>query len=308
MPEGCPLLRMRRAYLGLAARNLAIPLRNGTRYAALGVLAIAFGALVVLLDSLGWYYAQSALALYAQAPLTGLVSRFFLLLGLAAVIVLTGGFLVCRAILATPATSDRPSVVSLISDALSSRRAIRVGVLCAALYGLVYAFASSIVVYQPGVDFSLAYGVSTTSWNVAACCGSLGTVPTLIVYLLPQAHLALQLVPLSVLFLVAVPFLVGVNMTVVWYSLSSRQVRVTGGWLTFVGTLVGLFTGCPTCAGLFLASTLGGVGATTLSVALSPYQLLFILVSIPLLVVSPAVTAALLRRSMYAACRLPRPR
>jgi hypothetical protein len=280
-------------------------LKDGKPYAALGILAISLGAFLAALNLLGWYYTQTTLALYAQAPLFALVSRFFILLGLATTMVLIGGYVNCRALVAVRTSSESPSVASIVSAALSSRKALKVGVLCGIAYGVVYAFASSILVYQPGVDFSSVYGVSTMGSSVVACCGGIGTVPTLVVYILPQAHLALQIVPLSLMFLVIVPFLVSVNMAVVAYALNISQVRITGGWIGSIGMLVGLFTGCPTCAGAFLASAVGGVGGTALSVALAPYQLLFILVSIPLLVASPAVVVACLKRSMSAACRLP---
>ncbi|MDG7022257.1 MAG: hypothetical protein JRN07_02535, partial [Nitrososphaerota archaeon] len=63
------------------------------------------------------------------------------------------------------------------------------------------------------------------------------------------------------------------------------------------GAAVGLFTACPTFAGFFLAESIGGLGATTLAVALAPYQALFIGVSIPLLVVMPFFFAARVRSS-----------
>jgi len=63
------------------------------------------------------------------------------------------------------------------------------------------------------------------------------------------------------------------------------------------GAAVGLFTACPTCAGFFLAESIGGIGATTLAVALTPYQALFIAVSIPLLVAMPFFFAIRLRKA-----------
>ena len=116
--------------------------------------------------------------------------------------------------------------------------------------------------------------------------------------------MALQLVPVTVLVSVGVPFLVGFDVTVAAHSLRSGT-RPGARWFGSVGLLTGLFTGCPTCAGLFLAGAVGGLGATTLAVALAPYQLLFILVSIPLLLASPLLMADSLRRTSSGYCAIP---
>jgi len=178
-------------------------------------------------------------------------------------------------------------------------------VFAAAAYELVYLFISGIVIFQPGVNAGAWAGISTPGWSAAACCGSIGTVPALIVYLSPQAHLALQVLPLDVLFAAVVPVLVGFNVTVAVHALRDKAVRSNAGWLSSVGLIAGLFTGCPTCAGLFLAGAVGGLGATSLAIALAPYQMLFILVSIPLLIASPLLVAFNARRAQRAACALP---
>ena len=71
-----------------------------------------------------------------------------------------------------------------------------------------------------------------------------------------------------------------------------------------LAAVVGLFTACPTCAGLFLASSVGGIG-TTLAVALAPYQLLFIAVTVPVLLLGPLFTALSVKRTYEASCSVP---
>jgi hypothetical protein len=73
--------------------------------------------------------------------------------------------------------------------------------------------------------------------------------------------------------------------------------KVTGRWMVACGAAVGLFTACPTCAGFFLAESVGGIGATTLAVALAPYQAIFIVVSIPLLILMPFFFAMRVRKT-----------
>ncbi|HEV2389482.1 MAG TPA: hypothetical protein VGS04_02040, partial [Nitrososphaerales archaeon] len=123
-----------------------------------------------------------------------------------------------------------------------------------------------------------------------------GTLPWAALYLAPL-HLAVQLVPLSVLLLFIVPPLVGLNLAIALFSVRRTVSRVTGRWMVACGAAVGLFTACPTCAGFFLAESVGGIGATTLAVALAPYQAVFIAVSIPLLVLMPFFFAMRVRKT-----------
>ncbi len=281
---------------------------SGKPFFAFGTLAIVFGAITVALDCLEWYNSQDSISLYSHVSQMSLVSRFFVVEGIAICLIVLGGFSVYRALLKIRLSADSTSVGSVISDALASKRDLRVGVACGLIYGTIYAVVSSGLVFQPNVNFATTYGVNSPGLSAAACCGGPGTVPALVVYLLPQAHIALQILPLGALFQIVFPILVGFNMTLVSYSLRSRQSRVTGGWIGAVAVVAGLFTGCPTCAGLFLASAFGGATATTIALALAPYQAFFIAVSLPVLVVSPILVAASLKRSMYAVCRIPRSR
>jgi len=276
-----------------------------TPYFALGALLFAVGCFWVALDSAAWYFGQDAYGIYDQQSLISLVQKYYAAETLALCVVLAGAYLTYRGLKGWKEIEDPDSVRFMLADALSSRKDLRIGVAAALLYAIVYLFVSSIVVFQPGVNSGAWVGLSPLSWNVAACCGSVGTVPALVFYLAPQAHLALQVLPLDALFAVVVPILVGFNVTVAAHSIRNKFVRANAGWMGTLGLLTGLFTGCPTCAGLFLASAFGGLGATSLAVALAPYQMLFIVVSIPLLAASPLLIAANARRAVRAACPVP---
>jgi hypothetical protein len=69
-----------------------------------------------------------------------------------------------------------------------------------------------------------------------------------------------------------------------------------------VGVLAGLFTGCPTCAGLFFANVVGGVGAVSLAASLSYYQPVFIVLSIPVLVATPFLISRSLSKVFKEGC------
>ena len=286
----------------MQSRILPIP------YLAMGGLLFALGCAWVALDSAAWYYGQNLYAIYDQQSVLTLVRNYYVAEALAICVVLAGALLMFLGLKGRLGASNPDSIPFMLADALSSRKDLKLGAIAAASYALVYLFVSSIIVFQPGVNSGAWSGVSTLSWNAAACCGSVGTVPSLIVYLLPQAHLALQLLPLDALFAVVVPLLVGFNVTVAAHAVRNKDVRRNVGWVSTVGILAGLFTGCPTCAGLFLASAFGGLGATSLAVALAPYQMLFVVVSVPLLVASPVLISLNARRAVRAACRIPPPR
>jgi heme/copper-type cytochrome/quinol oxidase subunit 3 len=261
----------------------------------------------VALDSAAWYYGQEVYAVSGSQSVIALVQRYYLAEALAIFIALAGAYLTFRGLKSWRNLQDPNSVRFMLADALSSKRDFRLGAAAAIAYAVVYLFVSSIIVFQPGANSDAWAGLAPLSWNVAACCGSVGTVPALVFYVAPQAHVAMQVLPLDVLFAAVVPLLVGFNVTVAVHAVRNKDVRANVGWVSTVGILAGLFTGCPTCAGLFLASAFGGIGATSLAVALAPYQMLFVVVSIPLLAVSPLLIAFNARRAQLAACPVPTP-
>lgn len=248
--------------------------------AALG--SIAAGASVAIFNMFNWIQYQYY---FARDPAS--VYSFYVAQAFSIFLLLLGFYLALGYLRQVSSASPAPSLFAIIGSAVSDSRLLRVAAATTALYGLLYAFASSIVVFQPNVDFATAYSATgVASLGPFPCCGSPGTYPELILYL-PPAHLAVQLVPLSVLLLFVVPPLVGLNLSIALFSVRRTVAKVTGRWMVACGAAVGLFTACPTCAGFFLAESIGGLGATAFAVALAPYQALFIAVSIPLLVFMP---------------------
>lgn len=69
-----------------------------------------------------------------------------------------------------------------------------------------------------------------------------------------------------------------------------------------MGAIVGLFTGCPTCAGVFFAYVLGGSGAVSFAALLAYYQPVFILLSIPVLLVTPYLVSRSLAKVFREGC------
>ena len=271
-----------------------------SRSIVLASVSIALGISVAFFNMFRWAQVQNLVATETKNP-SQLVFDFYLAQAISTVLVVMGLYQMYRAVNSAKAGAT-PSILSVMRDAFSSKRAVRLGVVIAALYAVLYAFISSLIVYQPTVDFATVYGVTKPS--VAFFTeGATGSAPEVYLYL-PAQHIGMQLLPLTLMFVFLVPVLVGFNVVLSFYALRLSSFPQSGRWLATSGAVFGLFTACPTCAGLFLASSIGGVG-TTLALALAPYQLLFVAVTLPVLLVGPLLTALSVKRSYEASCRVP---
>jgi len=192
----------------------------------------------------------------------------------------------------------------LLPYALSVRKYRRYFAISTLLYGLLYAAITSMIVYQPQVDFVEAYGVAVPSASLTPRGGPL-YAPDLIVYV--SNHFGLQLIPLTVLLLIAVSVLVGLNVALSIFAFDSRAKGDGRGFVGPLGALVGLFTGCPTCAGIFFANTLGGSGVASFAALLGYYQPAFILISLPVLLATPYLTCVSLAKVFKDGCVRLRP-
>lgn len=177
----------------------------------------------------------------------------------------------------------------MVPYVLSIRRYRRCFVLSAVLYGLFYSVITSMLVYQPTVDFAQAYGAQVPSVQVTPVQAAPLFTPVVTVYVVN--HLGLLLIPLTLILLSTTSVLVGLNFALAAFAFDSRVKGAGRGWVGGIGAVVGLFTGCPTCAGLFFANFLGGTGAVSFAALLGYYQPAFILLSIPVLLLAPFLTS-----------------
>lgn len=267
--------------------------------------ATAAGVLVVLVATVLYSYEQGSMSFVTPALAAGYAQLAYLYL----VVMLIGGVLVflgVRGILAQRIAQMNSKGVAPLSPGwilpyvLSQRRFRRYFVASILLYGVFYAFVTSIVVYQPSVDFVQAYRATFPSALVGPCCGPPLYTPTLTVYLVN--HLGLLIIPLTVLLLAVVSVLVGLNFALAAFAFSNRVRSHGRSWLGGLGAVVGLFTGCPTCAGLFFANVVGGAGAVSFAAALSYYQPVFIALSIPVLVATPFLISRSLSKVFKEGC------
>ena len=181
-----------------------------------------------------------------------------------------------------------------------SLRNVRVAT--AVAYGLFLSILSGILVFQPAQSFSTTYRVEIPSSTFAVCCGSIGQMPQLIVYL--SDNVGIVATPLGLVLLFAVSWLVGANVSAAVLAHRTRSVRGNGSLLTTMGSFMGIFSVCPSCAQGLLAAILGGSGIVVVTL-LASYQGYFIGASIPMLVISVLWTAKSLSKGLSMNCAVP---
>jgi hypothetical protein len=175
--------------------------------------------------------------------------------------------------------------VARLSGMISEKRSLRIFAFASLSYGLLFGVVSSTLVFQPGLSFSDAYGVGVPSVVPVLCCGTVGQMPQLVVYLTQQ--FAILIVPMNLILLFVVSWLVGLNAAIASYTYRNRPEAVGARWMMGLGAVIGLFTVCPTCAGFFFLTVLGLGGAVVLAFTLSSLQAAFIGIGIPILLVMP---------------------
>ena len=195
------------------------------------------------------------------------------------------------------------SSLSILGQVFARRQYSRLFLLSALVYGAFYALASGMIVFQPALDFSEVYHVGIPSLSIATCCGPFGETPEMVIYV--TQHLGLLLVPVNLLLLFSISWLVGLNASFAAFALSFRTKNIGSSWIGGAGAFLGLFSSCPTCAGLAIIALFGGTGTLSAAFFLGPLQALFVGLSIPMLIGAPIMSARSLRNLEGQGC--PRP-
>ncbi len=273
-------------------------IRDGVFTAACGVTTV-FGSLLMY-----WALASSVRVLTNSISQV-LVSFSYLTLGVMLLGVLVTLYGAWEILSPTQTGTDNLSSVSVVlMKVFGVRKYSWMLLVSAVAYGLFYAVVSSIIIYRPHENFSQEYFAVVPSVVVAVCCGNLGSIPVFTVYL--TDHVGLLLIPMNMLILIAVSGLVGLNVALVSYEFENRPRGVGRWWLAGLGAITGLFTACPTCAGLFLGSLIQGVGTVAIASVLAGYQPFFIAIAFPALIASNVLIVRRLKRSFYGSCSLTR--
>jgi len=194
------------------------------------------------------------------------------------------------------------SISSTIANAINNNRAKRIFMVSAISYGIFFALTSGIIIYKPDIN-ATDYGFPKPPHiELSPCCDLPGYMPMVLAFF--TEHVGLQIIPLNLVFLVAVSFLVGLNFALAFASLSIARIDKKLGAF---GAVTGLFVGCPTCAGTAFSMLFGlGASATSVTLFLTSYetqlQSLFIAVSIPILLGTPFIMTRKIRKAQNGSC------
>ena len=198
---------------------------------------------------------------------------------------------------------------SIIVNIISQTKYLRLFLLVLVAYAVLFSFISQIIIFRPDVSFSRVYGVTIPSWRMTPCCNAPGFVPMFTAYL--SDNLIIFIIPVNLVLAVILSTLVGLNIALAVYMFQNRAKKMdnksdilySGG---IGGATTGLLTACPTCAGTFFSMIVGLVvgassasavaGVVTATTTLAPFQMLFILISIPTLLISPYLTIKSLKK------------
>jgi hypothetical protein len=187
----------------------------------------------------------------------------------------------------------------LLPYLLSIKKYRRYFAVAAVLYGLFFSYLTGVMVNDPSIDIAAPF--HAPHLLLSPCCDPTPLYsPTVVVYV--TSHLGLLLIPLTVILLVAVSGLVGLNFALAAFAFDTRAKTTSRVWLGGLGAIVGLFTGCPTCAGLAFASLFGASGTLSYVLVLTAYQPVFIGLSIPLLVATPYLISRSLSKVYSGGC------
>lgn len=188
------------------------------------------------------------------------------------------------------ALENNGGVLSIIAATTFNKKSRRIFLLTFIGYGVFFSLTSGMLVYQPEVVFSYHYNAVIPSVHLTACCGDPGYMPKITVYL--TEHIGLQIVPINLVLQIIVSYLVGLNTAL---AVSAFTFFKKEGGLSSVGATTGLFIACPTCVGAFSSIFVGSAGAIAFTLAITQLQTMFILITIPILLITPFIMAKKLR-------------
>jgi len=182
------------------------------------------------------------------------------------------------------ANEENNKILTFIAKITFNSKSRKIFLITFVLYGIFFSFTSGILIYQPEVTFSYHYGATIPSAHITPCCGEPGYMPKFIVYL--TEHLGLQIIPINLVLQIVVSYLVGLNVALAVNAISiSKKV----GGLSGIGATTGLFIACPTCVGTFLSLFVSAASTVAFTIAITQFQTIFILITIPVLLATPFI-------------------
>jgi hypothetical protein len=195
------------------------------------------------------------------------------------------------------------SIYRILFDIIHSKRSLTFFIISFFAYGLFYAIVSSTLIIRPEGGIAHMYGIEKFPYVIMMQYGPLGYTPAISVYL--NDILGIFILPTTLTIIITISGLVSFNVitsiyAIRMYSLDNKTKRVQkkdrAKFISVIGTVTGLFAACPSCASLYLFNAFAGSLSTTVASFAVSYYAVFLLISIPLLIITPLIIASNIKK------------
>jgi hypothetical protein len=198
---------------------------------------------------------------------------------------------------------DPFSILKILLNMITDKKSIIFFLPATAIYGFFYAIISSTLIIRLGGGISHMYGIEKFPSIIIMQYGPVGYTPALSIYL--NDGLGILIIPINLIIIIVISTLVGLNAVssihaFKTYRLERKRKSITAighstnkgaKFLSILGATSSLFTACPTCASFYLFNVLAGSFATTVASFTVNYYALILLISVPLLIITPFINA-----------------
>jgi hypothetical protein len=279
----------------------------------IAISLIFIGVSILILDFLSYQSFQPLVITDENSVLIQKVSYIFYMLLFGGVVLTALGFLKMIQVFhkennyqPLPANLLPYSLSKIIVNILNDKKYFRFFWPASIGYAIFYSTISGMLIYRSD-SFSSLYGVTIPSITMITY-GPMGYVPTMAAYF--TEHIGLLIMPINFFIILIVSALVGFNAVLSIYAFDNRPKRstatttTTASFLGALGVTTSLFAACPTCASFYLFTIMAGSLAPTVAAFTATFYAVFIALSIPLLIVTPFLTALSLRRALFSQCLL----
>ncbi len=201
--------------------------------------------------------------------------------------------------------TKRYSIVRIILSIIHDRKYFRFFLPIAISYGLIYSIVSGIIIIRPEGGLTHVSGIHDLPSIVMMQYGPTGYVPTMSIYI--SDNFGIFIIPINFIILLVVSALVGLNGIMSIYALFNRHSNKnrfsftkastsSSSFFSALGATTSLFVICPTCASLYIFTALAGGLAPSIAAFSITYYNFFMIISIPLLLCSPFLTALSIKK------------
>jgi hypothetical protein len=202
------------------------------------------------------------------------------------------------------------SIPRIILNMINNKKYFKFFLPITLTYGFLYAIISGSLIIRFEGGISHISGIVDFPSVIMMQYGPIGYVPAIAIYF--NDSFGLFIIPLNLIVTIIVSSLVGINAVssmyafANYYSLRKRKGNNPSSafsakdnshqFIGILGATTSLFAACPTCASFYIFNILSSSLAATISAFTINYYIIFIIISIPLLVLSPIITAFNIKR------------